>query len=307
MRPLVIYHANCADGFGAAFVTWKAFGVAAEYLPMHYMDNNKPPEEQWDEFISRVPDFDGREIYVLDFSLPRVVMGRLIDAAEVVWLDHHRTAFEMWRGEWTPGDTYLCYESRSFIKLDSNRSGALITWEYFNRGEAPPLWVRHIDDYDRWQFEIAGTRAFMKRLWLEAPWHFEQWDKLFLAFNEVRHACRRFIEEGNVLLRDHRSRVNRAVEKGRDCIIRLPDGRSVSGVVVNCLPETISDVGHELAARSGTFGLCWYLDGKAVKCSLRSSGDYDVSGIARQFGGGGHTNAAGFSTTLERLKEWLLD
>ena len=26
MKPLVIYHANCADGFGAAFAAWLKFG-----------------------------------------------------------------------------------------------------------------------------------------------------------------------------------------------------------------------------------------------------------------------------------------
>ncbi len=37
-----------------------------------------------------------------------------------------------------------------------------------------------------------------------------------------------------------------------------------------------------------------------IRCSLRSRGDWDVATIARQFGGGGHHNAAGcnFETTL---------
>ena len=36
--------------------------------------------------------------------------------------------------------------------------------------------------------------------------------------------------------------------------------------------------------------------------SLRSVGDYDVSAIAKTFGGGGHRNAAGFEVALDRLK-----
>ena len=36
--------------------------------------------------------------------------------------------------------------------------------------------------------------------------------------------------------------------------------------------------------------------------SLRSVGDYDVSAIAKTFGGGGHRNAAGFEVSFDRLK-----
>ena len=45
-------------------------------------------------------------------------------------------------------------------------------------------------------------------------------------------------------------------------------------------------------------------DGQA-HCSLRSNGDYDVSAIAKAFGGGGHRNAAGFSTDINTLLSWL--
>lgn len=33
MKPLVIYYANCADGFGAAFAAWTKLGDDAEYVP----------------------------------------------------------------------------------------------------------------------------------------------------------------------------------------------------------------------------------------------------------------------------------
>lgn len=47
---------------------------------------------------------------------------------------------------------------------------------------------------------------------------------------------------------------------------------------------------------------------KKVRASLRSRGDVDVSLVARQFGGGGHKNAAGctFETTLEEAERDLV-
>jgi len=50
-----------------------------------------------------------------------------------------------------------------------------------------------------------------------------------------------------------------------------------------------------LAKESGTFGATYYQDSNMqIHFSLRSIGDYDVSKIAKQFGGGGHRNAAGY-------------
>jgi nanoRNase/pAp phosphatase (c-di-AMP/oligoRNAs hydrolase) len=68
----------------------------------------------------------------------------------------------------------------------------------------------------------------------------------------------------------------------------------------------MSEIGHELANQSGTFGLIYYIDSdNSVKCSLRSNGDYDISVMAKHFGGGGHKNAAGFTTDFETLKKFL--
>ncbi len=78
MKPLVIYHADCTDGFGAAFAAWLKLGDDAEYLPMKYGD------------IDTHLDYTGRDLYILDFSFPREAMEHMFANAKlVVWLDHH--------------------------------------------------------------------------------------------------------------------------------------------------------------------------------------------------------------------------
>lgn len=49
--------------------------------------------------------------------------------------------------------------------------------------------------------------------------------------------------------------------------------------------------------------------GKIVRASIRSRGEWDVAGVARQFGGGGHRNAAGctFETSLEDAESQLVE
>lgn len=68
-----------------------------------------------------------------------------------------------------------------------------------------------------------------------------------------------------------------------------------------------------LAQKSGTYGATYYStkDG-SLKWSLRSTGNYDVSAIAKDFGGGGHKNAAGFTLVSDdadrsaHIKLWTL-
>ena len=93
MKPLVIYHGGgCTDGFGAAFAAWLKLGDEAEYLPMEYMRAT----DGVTEFHERVKidcSIGERDVYILDFSLPKVVMDWLFSHAKrVVWLDHHATS-----------------------------------------------------------------------------------------------------------------------------------------------------------------------------------------------------------------------
>ena len=34
---VVLYHADCLDGFGAAYAAWEKFGDTAEYIPVQYL------------------------------------------------------------------------------------------------------------------------------------------------------------------------------------------------------------------------------------------------------------------------------
>ena len=330
MKPLVIYHASCADGFGAAFAAWLKLGEEAEYLPMQYGFVNED-----------IPALEGREIYMLDFSWPKPLMDELFaNAKRVVWLDHHKTAFEMWCvdfGGYTKGMTYIdddddVYQKGHVIHLNDNKSGAMLAWEYFHPNTEAPMLIKHIDDYDRWQFKIEGTKPFNRALWSYAPWSFQQWFDMFSHNPYPVELAGWLYQEGEAILRAHNWNVHGVVKwSARKCEISYRETNDIpplmvpwrggeikqsgiiyqdvnkSGLAANCPPHLISDVGHELATQSGAFGLCWCLskEGLIANCSLRSNGDYDVSAIAKAFGGGGHRNAAGFEVPIATLLGWL--
>lgn len=305
MKPLVIYHADCADGFGAAFAAWLKFGDNAEYKPMKYGDALSPDH------------YEARDVYILDFSFPRETMNGLFNyASRVVWLDHHKSAFESF-GLTTNSTHETCRSAldidvdaiANHVELDNTRSGALIAWEYFHPDKPVPLAIRHIDDYDRWQFKIEGTKEFVKALWSYAPWRFTQWDTLRECGGfgpETTDTYKEMTVEGTALLRGHNQNVQSLVSDAIICEILLRTEVSARGLAVNSPHLFASDLGHELANRSGTYGLVWQMgkDGR-IKCSIRSNGDYDVSAIAKELGGGGHRNAAGFTVSLEQLSSWF--
>ena len=72
---------------------------------------------------------------------------------------------------------------------------------------------------------------------------------------------------------------------------------SHKGMACNAPPKYASELSSRLAQDSGTFGLVYSFDGTKGEwqCSIRSIGDFDVSKIARAYGGGGHKNASGFA------------
>ena len=316
MKPLVIYHANCTDGFGAAFAAWLKFGDGAEYRACHYNQ----------ECFQDGETVHNREVYILDFSFPRDVMDWLFrDAKRVVWLDHHKTAFEMWCGG-VPEKEWICQRlnctednpsGNVHIELDNNKSGALLAWKYFHPNTKVPKLIQHIDDRDRWQFKLEGSRELHAAMNSLKPWTFNRWDLLFHVDGIRLEALK---DEGRAILRAHNQHVQAALKQVRPCEVfkwapfaNAPgvviDGftrYSLFGLAANAPSFLASDLGCELANKSGTFGLVWSMAGDGqVHCSLRSNGKYDVSAIAKAFGGGGHRNAAGFSTDIDTLMGWL--
>ena len=303
MKPLVIYHANCTDGFGAAFAAWLKLGDEAEYLPMEHGKVKTPID--FDMKVSLAAK--DNDVYILDFSFPREVMDALFKHAKrVVWLDHHKTAFEMWCGK-SPDlffTTHKEQDESKTILLDDCRSGAMLAWRFFHPGTKVPMLIQHIDDRDRWQFKLEGSKELHAALASYKPWTFEMWEAHFLV-GDIRFGALK--DEGAAILRAHNQHTQAALKQAAECrVYDIHDEYIDSGLACNAPAFLASDLGHELANKSGTFGLVWSMAGDGqVHCSLRSNGEYDVSAIAKAFGGGGHRNAAGFSTDINTLLEWL--
>lgn len=274
MRPIVIYHAGCADGFCAAWVARASLGKDCDFVPAHYGD--------------APPDVSGMYVCILDFSYKRNVMRQVIAQAEfVVVLDHHQTA----QAELAGLAEEISREGGSWepvIQFDMDKSGGRLAWEYFFAKQmASPWLVDYTEDRDLWRHALPYSREVNACL-RSHPMDFDLWDAFAVYDRETAIAA--FLVEGTAILRSQQQIVDHHVRVAHDVEFDGLKGRGVNATVL------ASEIAGELA-RGLAFGACYFdrADGARV-WSLRSAPDgADVSEIAKRRGGGGHRHAAGFT------------
>jgi uncharacterized protein len=254
---------------------WLKFGDTAEYLPQDY--NDTPP------------DVRGRQVFILDLSFPAETLSAMAEVAESIELeDHHVTATKK-----LAGFKLACCGR---IHFDLDQCGCVLAWKLFHPDKPVPQVFLHIQDRDRWTWELPESKAFLT--WLDTqPLDFETWKRIL---------------ELTPLELTNRANLGLALAEQMDGLCKSI-ARSAApitigehqGLMVNCSGEFRSEVGSLLAAQCGTFGLVWRISEKGtVLCSLRSLKSFDVEALAIRFpGGGGHPTAASFTLEPEHLLE----
>lgn len=277
---LVITHANCDDGMGAAWAAWKKFGDKADYWFAPY---GVGP-----------PDVTGKEVYITDFSYPRETLIKMhSEAKSMLVLDHHETA------ENNLADLSFCH-------FDKTKSGAVLAWEHFHPNVPIGVLLYHIQDNDLWKFDCPKTKAFIMNL--------RSMPQTIETFNTVSNGLenknfgdefyRMFVVEGMALLRYFDNQLAQAIKSSSHDIVI--DG--VKGRVANLTGMFASEAGNEMSTVYKTFGMTYFIHSTGlVKCSLRSRKEYgcNVAKMGEKFGGGGHAAASGFTITKEKLMELL--
>ena len=268
-KKVVIYHANCPDGFGAAYAIWKQLGDEnIEYIPAKH--GEEPPE------ISNC------DVYIVDFSYKRDVLKQICDNAHhVTIIDHHISAQEDLR------DLDKEFDNLT-LTFDMDHSGAVLTWLHMSVEPVPEL-LLDVEDRDMWWHQREGSQAVNSAI-ESYPFDFELWD----SWVTQKGARNELIREGEAIGRYRRNMIDRAKKRA---VMATIAGYKVP--VVNCPHNITSEVVGELS--DGHPFAAGYSDHiKKRGWSLRSTKEgLDVSKIAELFGGGGHQRAAGFSTPID--------
>lgn len=263
-ETLVIYHANCADGFGAAWAASRKLGRGPDVCYLAARHGDDPP------------DTDGLRVYILDFAYPRAALTRMYAVARsLLVLDHHKTSRDALSG-------------LDFARFDMERSGAGMTWDHFFSEEARPPLIDYVEDGDLWAWRLPDSRLVNLSI-KSRPYTFEAWDEM----NATETAS--MIEDGRAIEAFRERQIEEAVRRAREADFfgqRVP-------AVQNSDSRLTSELLHRLA-RGRDFSVGWSLvDKDTILFSLRSEeGGADVGAFARRHGGGGHRHAAGFSAVF---------
>ena len=241
----------------------------------------------------------GDIVFVTDFSLS-LEMFQMLERrrCRIIWIDHHETAIaNMRQAGWD------CEGIRN-----TEYSGAALTWMYFNVGksfEHAPYFIKLVNWYDLWQHDKdPNIRPFQygAGLWDTRPNTFQGskfWDDLFsnskgdmLVENIIRHG--KVVQNYSVayhtlLCKDlaYRTRVEfaglgareimaMAIRPGNSSVF---EGMNLDGIDATCTAQFITG------------------DVNQYRCSMYSpDGVKEILDIVHAFGGGGHPNAAGFTS-----------
>jgi uncharacterized protein len=268
----VIYHADCPDGFGAAYAAWKKFGNSANYYAMHHGD---APLK-----------LKGKKVYFLDiiYKDEEALKKLISENRQVTAIDHHVS-------------TKSLVESTTDFRYAQNHSGAVLSWRYFHPGKPVPLALQYIEDMDLWR--LAFKHSMEVRLSLALlPYDFKAWD---LFVGKIKKAgLRKKIVEGGALLKRYQEQVTQRL------IAEYAEKVNFAGHEVYAInsPFWSDELGHGLYEKYPPFAIVWREYRGLLRVSMRGNGKVDLTKIAGKFGGGGHHDAAGFTRAISKGFPW---
>lgn len=311
-QPLLcVYHANCDDGFGAAWA----------------VRHGRPDTE----FFAAIhggrlmPKVQGRDVVMVDFCYPLAIMEQLIAACKsMTVLDHHKSSMLDMAGfnDGKPG------HPKCLLYFDMDKSGAMLAWQWFNKRQPAPKFIEYIQDRDLWTKALPSVDQFTAGL-RSYPQSFEVWDEI-LGFNTSHNELidarvDDLIKEGTPILRYQNQLVDSAVRNSFWVTIDVPSAIQLPGAPLglgpngmeyyrmrfrgaNVIPAIVSEVGEQLAIRYGGTSLTWVQGFKNWNYQLRirdlEEPAFDVSVVAKAMGGGGHHKAAGFKVPQMIHAKW---
>lgn len=285
---ICIYHANCSDGFGAAWAVFERWQYAVEYFPASYGD--------------APPDVAGKRVLVVDFSYKRPVLDEMSASAHsIVILDHHKTAEKDLAGFNHVVGGSADVANRIFARVagarqnvltdfDIEQSGAVLAWKFCHPGREVPLMLRYVEDRDLWRFQLEESRAINAAI-ASVPQTFDDWGTTRELWFFEGDVPRGLVQVGTAILRQRDKDIGALL----DASLRRMTIGGVEVPTANVPFMWASDAGNILAEGNPFAATYFDRSDGTRQFSLRSSpGGLDVSEVAARYGGGGHRNAAGF-------------
>jgi nanoRNase/pAp phosphatase (c-di-AMP/oligoRNAs hydrolase) len=230
----------------------------------------------------------GETVYMVDFSLsPPEAMLALDALANLVWIDHHRSAI----------GNHGCEHIKGVRRIGT--AACELCWEYFAKGlfsTAPmPIAVRFLGRYDVNEIEenenILPFQYGMRNRKTRPEEAINFWRRLLYADISEPEFILQIIAEGKTVLRyiaEYEARYARM--SAYDAVLDGLRFVCVNKLLANSrlFREVYDPERHDGMLAYGWAGDKW-------KCALYTDKTgLDLSAVAKRHGGGGHAQAAGF-------------
>lgn len=212
-------------------------------------------------------------VYIVDFSFKPDQMAILMQITEnIVWIDHHKTIL----------DHIYNIDSIKGIR-DINHSGAYLTWKFLFPEKKIPYSVEMVSDYDTWTLKDSHSMPF--RFGMDLMNH-DPKCSIWLAL---------FDDRGLDMIVDNGKTVLKFIDNiGKDYCKSYGFETDFEGY--NCFAQGFYMFGSNFFGdKINQYDIClsYEFNGNNWIVGLYSK-KVDVSVIAKKYGGGGHTGAAGF-------------
>lgn len=281
----LLYHANCADGFAAMCCARLRLGTHnVTYRPIQYSDEVQFPPE-----IVR-----GDVVTYLDYTPKMPTIQSILDhEARIECLDHHETAKPI------HDDALVPWEST----FDLHRSGAGLAWDrWHGENDGRPQSIQLIQWRDlghAWHLQHKSNSNTLQSFQLHAflmrtlPRTFEAWEPwLFRKLLEPALAIGQQILDLDTRL------IQAATADPLWLMLGSYKVPALTGIPYSIVSDALNAL--VVAYPEAPFAAAWFIDRETglITYSLRGRGDFHCGDFARRQDkdGGGHANAAGFTT-----------
>lgn len=267
----VVFHKNCQDGFGSAWIVWRFLKGSATYKGI--APSNLPNPNI----------FKKKYVLFVDISLSGDYIDQVMKYAKnVLVIDHHNTYVDD------------MVEHPNAIH-ESDHSAIYITWRIFFPDQKIPQFVRYIEDNDLGNQSMKKTEPFVSAVGTKLPFHhidyFKNWNKLLNpAYVD------KLIQDGY----KYQEYKNYLLKRNMHISVEIKLGKYKALVCNFGTVGLASDLGNRLADLNPDydFVIMWnyHYNNEEYSVMLRSRNDrVDLSQIAKLYGGGGHPKASRFA------------
>ncbi len=319
MKTLCIYHSADLDGWMSAAIVKKWFlekvilVQAAEQGKDYIRNANHSIDFLGWNYGDEIPDLlEYNKVIMCDISFSKEIMTNLFNRLDtkLIWIDHHESAILDILGGLTDGkDTSSLFKGLR----DTNFAACELTWKYFFPEEAMPELVRLLGRYDCWGHKGTYEEQYVLEFQYGARQQLLNYEHCYeaLTTRNLKELVPFIHQKGIVIYNYLNTEAKLAYKKAFSVVLPYSDPN------IEYITEAKFLSLNKSNFNASAFNLPYTKDGydgfmtfsynaeKHVwEVSLRSE-TINVSLIAKQYGGGGHRGAAGFSIPFDGLSKLL--